>query len=64
MAEQHPTRREVIQKALYVAPIIVTLPAVLSFASAGSGEDGPKNNKDKDKYNGKDKDKNKDKPKK
>jgi hypothetical protein len=49
MAEQHSTRREVVRKAVYVAPIIVTLPAVLSFASAGSREDYDHKDKDKDK---------------
>jgi predicted small lipoprotein YifL len=63
MAEQQPTRREVLQKALYVAPLIVTLPAFLSFASAGSGQDGPKggNDDEKEKPGDKGKDKEKDK---
>ena len=39
MSEQQPTRREVLEKAVYISPVILTLPAVLSFASAGSGED-------------------------
>ena len=34
------TRREVLTKAVYMAPAIVTLPVLLSFASAGSGYDG------------------------
>ena len=59
MAEQHSTRREVVRKAVYMAPIIVTLPAVLSFASAGSGNDYDHKDKDKDK----DKDKLKEKDK-
>ncbi len=33
------TRREVLAKALYVTPLILTLTAVPSFASAGSGSD-------------------------
>jgi hypothetical protein len=33
------TRREVLVKALYVTPVILTLTAVPSFASAGSGVD-------------------------
>ena len=41
------SRREVLTKAVYAAPAIVTLPVLLSFASAGSGYDD--NNKDKDK---------------
>ena len=31
------TRREILKKAVFVAPVILTLPAVPSFASAGSG---------------------------
>jgi hypothetical protein len=41
------TRREVLTKAAYLAPAIVTLPVLLSFASAGSGYDN--NDKDNDK---------------
>jgi len=37
MAEQETTRRELIRKAVYVAPVILTLVAVPTFASAGSG---------------------------
>ena len=33
------TRREVLQKAAFVAPVVLTLAAVPSFASAGSGGD-------------------------
>jgi hypothetical protein len=51
------TRREVLTKAIYMAPAIVTLPVLLSFASAGSGYDG--DDKDKDKDISKDKWKNK-----
>lgn len=39
MSRVPPTRREVLQKAVYISPMILTLPAVLSFASAGSGKD-------------------------
>jgi len=35
------TRREVIKKAAYIPPIILTLPAMLSFSSAGSSETNP-----------------------
>jgi hypothetical protein len=48
-------RRDVLRKALFVAPVVLTLAVVPSFGSAGSGND--KEDKDKDK----DKDKNKDK---
>jgi hypothetical protein len=37
MADVDVTRREVLTKAAYVTPAIVTLPVLLSFASAGSG---------------------------
>lgn len=40
MSEQQPTRREFLQKAMYVPPAILTLVAIPSFASAGSGS-GP-----------------------
>lgn len=34
------TRREFLQRATYVAPTVLTLPAALSIASAGSGSGG------------------------
>jgi hypothetical protein len=37
MAERDITRREVLHRGLYVPPAILTLVAVPSFASAGSG---------------------------
>lgn len=37
MSEQQSTRREFLQKAMYVPPAILTLVAIPSFASAGSG---------------------------
>jgi hypothetical protein len=37
MAEQETTRRQVMQRAVYVAPAILTLVAIPTFASAGSG---------------------------
>ena len=38
MSEELITRRHIIKKAAYVAPIIFTIPATFSFASAGSGD--------------------------
>jgi hypothetical protein len=38
MSEERITRREIIKKAAYAAPLIFTIPASLSFASAGSGD--------------------------
>lgn len=40
MANTDVTRREVLTKAADMAPAIVTLPVLLSFASAGSGSPG------------------------
>ena len=37
MAEQSPSRRDVLKKALSVTPVLLTLPAVPAFAQAGSG---------------------------
>jgi hypothetical protein len=52
MSDTPLTRRDVIRKSVYITPVIVTLPVLPSFASAGS--DSPKFKDDK----GKDKDKN------
>ena len=42
MAEEHKaaetTRRDVLQKAVFVAPVVLTLAAVPSFASVGSAK--------------------------
>ena len=63
MAAEHKaeetTRREVLQKAVFVAPAVLSLAAVPSFASAGSSTE----EKDKDKHKDKDKDKDKHKDK-
>jgi len=37
MSEEKPTRREIIKKAAYVVPLILTLVAVPAFAQVGSG---------------------------
>jgi hypothetical protein len=42
------TRREALEKAAYVSPLILTFAAMPSFASAGSGDKADKD-KDKDK---------------
>ena len=34
------TRRDVLRKAVFVAPVILTLPVIPSFAKAGSESDG------------------------
>ena len=39
MTEEKITRREVLKKAAYITPVILTMPANFSFASAGSGND-------------------------
>jgi hypothetical protein len=38
MTEEQITKRELLKKAAYIAPAILTLKAVLSFASSGSGQ--------------------------
>ena len=57
MSEERLTRREIIKKAAYVTPAILTMSANFSFASAGSGNyaagegsiDYIETNQDKDK---------------
>jgi hypothetical protein len=41
MSDQDTTRREVIKKAVYATPVLITLKANLEFASAGSGSQAP-----------------------
>ena len=43
--QEHPTRREVLKKAVYVAPAVLTLVAVPAFTARGS--EGPKKIKEK-----------------
>jgi hypothetical protein len=38
MSEERTTRRELLKKAAYIAPVILTVQANFSFASAGSGD--------------------------
>ena len=38
MFEERMTRRDIIKKAAYITPIILTMSANFSFASAGSGD--------------------------
>jgi hypothetical protein len=51
MAEEHKatetTRREVLQKAAFAAPVVLSLAAVPSFASAGSGKEDKEKEKKK-----------------
>jgi len=46
LAQDQPTRREVLKGAVYVTPAILTLVAIPAFASSGSGrgmhEDQPR----------------------
>jgi hypothetical protein len=44
MSEQRITRRDVLRKAAYLTPVILTLMAAPSFASGGSGNDQRDNN--------------------
>ena len=59
MSDERVTRRELIKKAAYIAPLIVTMKASFSFASAGSGDYTDSGNPieyiDKDKHDKKDK---------
>jgi hypothetical protein len=43
------TRREIIKKAVYVAPVILTLTASPAFAANGSGKPKDKEDKPKEK---------------
>ena len=53
MFEERTTRRDIIKKAAYIAPIVLTMSANFSIASAGSGyvlnsdEENKKDKKDK-----------------
>jgi hypothetical protein len=38
MSDERITRREIIKKAAYIAPLIFTVKANFAFASAGSGD--------------------------
>ncbi len=38
MSEKRLTRRDMIKKAVYITPVILTLTAAPSFASGGSGQ--------------------------
>lgn len=59
MAAEHKaeetTRREVLQKAVFVAPAVLSLAAVPSFASAGSSTEEKKKDKEKHKEKHRDK---------
>jgi hypothetical protein len=46
---QNETRREVLKKAVYVAPVVFTLTASPAFAANGSGKLDKDKDKDKDK---------------
>ena len=47
---EYTTRREVLQNAVFVAPAVLSLAAVPSFASAGSSIEEKKKEKDKEKH--------------
>jgi hypothetical protein len=48
------TRREVIKRAAYIAPVILTLTAVPAFAGGGSGHKGKGSSWSNGKYSKKD----------
>jgi hypothetical protein len=47
MSEERVTRREVLKKAAYVTPVIFTVAANFSFASAGSDDLYARDDKDR-----------------
>jgi hypothetical protein len=49
MNKKQKQKRDFLKKAAYVAPAILTLTAIPSFASAGSGSPGDRNPKPKPK---------------
>jgi len=49
---ERTTRREVLKKGTFVAPIILTFPAVASFARAGSGPSRQRSNSQGDNSQG------------
>ena len=51
MTEEPISKRELLKKAAYIAPAILTLKAVSSFASSGSGEAEVERRNDKRKGN-------------
>ena len=51
MSGERISRREIIKKAAYIAPIVLTLSANFSFASVGSGDS---RNMNKEKWSKKD----------
>ena len=56
MADERITRREAVKRAAYVTPVILTMAANFSFASAGSGATSGDEDKFKEKKPKKDKD--------
>jgi hypothetical protein len=50
MSDERITRRDVIKRAAYMTPVILTFLAAPAFASGGSGRD---DRKDEPKYDGK-----------
>ena len=47
------TRREILRKAVFIAPVILTLPVIPSFAKAGSnGADDPEEHGEQDNVTG------------
>jgi len=78
MTDEQTSKRELLKKAVYVAPTILTLKVAPAFAQSGSGRQGPsgeqgptgqqgsgfaEKDKDKEKEKEKEKDKEKDKDK-
>ena len=52
MFEERITRRDVLKKAAYITPVILTFLAAPSFASGGSGRDGRDGRDERDERGG------------
>lgn len=47
MSEERISRRDAVKRAAYITPVIISMVATLSFASSGSGRDGPDRDENK-----------------
>jgi hypothetical protein len=52
VAQDQPTRREVLKGTVYMTPAILTLAAVPAFASSGSGRERPHEHSRSHRHNG------------
>jgi hypothetical protein len=47
MSEERISRRDAVKRAAYITPVIISMVANLSFASSGSGREGPHRDENK-----------------